>query len=168
MHEGVTTQWLVAHTKPQQERWAAENLRRQGYDYYLPVTLSKTKTSKTPSEVCLFPRYIFVKTTGAWRSLLGTFGLSGVVMTGERPSILPTSVVERLKSCEGKDGIVYLPETPASRWKAGDTLRVTEGPLFGRTAICAEDSGPTRVRILLEFLGSQTSVRVPIDWVTHD
>lgn len=170
MRVGESPRWLVAHTKPQQERWAAENVHRQGYETYLPLTLAKPKGAprKPPAPVCLFPRYLFVRTDGRWRSLLSTFGVAGVIMNGERPSILPEEVVDSIKSRQGSDGLVYLPNTPASRFKAGERLRINEGPLIGYSGICAEDSGPMRVRILLDFLGRQTSVRVQNDWVAND
>lgn len=170
MREGDSLQWLVAHTKPQQERWAAENVHRQGFEYYLPLTLAKhpKQPRKPPAPVCLFPRYLFIRTNGAWRSLLGTFGVSSLVMNGERPSILPETAIEQIKSRQGTDGMVYLPSTPASRFKQGERLRINEGPMIGYTGICAEDSGPTRVRILLDFLGRQTAVRVQNDWVMND
>lgn len=168
MSDGEPSLWVVAHTKPQQERWAAENVARQGFGYYLPLTLARKNPREAPKPVCLFPRYLFVKTAGRWRSLLGTFGISGLVMTGERPSLLTETVVEGLRASEGTDGLIYLPTTPASRFKRGERLRINEGPLIGYTGICAEDSAPTRVRIFLEFLGRQTAVRVQNDWVTND
>lgn len=159
MHEGEP-QWLVAHTKPQQERWAADNVHRQGFDYYLPMTLAKKNPRKPPSPVCLFPRYLFVRTNGAWRSLLSTFGVTGVIMTGERPSILPEEVVERLKARQGSDGLVYLPTTPAERFKHGERLRINEGPMIGYRGIYEGMSTQKRCQILLDFLGRKTTVLV--------
>ena len=161
------TNWLVAYTKPQQERWAAENVKRQGYAYWLPMTLARASYRKPPSPVCLFPRYLFVGTTGPWRSLLGTFGIQGLIMWGETPAILPEKAVEELRAREGSDGLIYLPSTPGSRFKRGESLRINEGPLIGYTGICAEDSGPRRVRILLDFLGRSSTVNVDNDWVEN-
>lgn len=159
MHEG-TTQWVVAQTKPQQERWAAENVHRQGYEFYLPLTLAKAAPRKPPAPVCLFPRYLFVRTDGAWRSLLSTYGLTGVIMTGEKPSVLPEKVVESLKAREGGDGLVYLPNSPTSRFKPGERVRVNEGALIGYTGLCAGMSTQKRCEVLLDFLGRKTRVLI--------
>lgn len=165
MQQEVLPKWVVAHTKPQQERWAAENVKRQGFGYYLPLTLAQKSARKPPTQVCLFPRYLFVQTVGPWRSLLSTYGIQGVVMFGESPAPLPAAAIEELKSREGSDGLVYLPNTPGSRYKRGESLRINEGPLIGYHGLCAADSGPRRVKVLLDFLGRQTTVQVENDWV---
>lgn len=165
MQQEPHSKWIVAYTKPHQERWAAENAKRQGYGYYLPLTLSRKSSRVNPTTICLFPRYLFVNTQGPWRSLLGTFGIQGLIMNGEYPALLPTEAVEELKSREGSDGVVYLPSTPGSRYKRGESLRINAGPLIGYHGLCAEDSGPRRVKILLDFLGRQTAVQVENDQV---
>lgn len=167
MEDDSALQWLVACTKPQQERWAAENVKRQGYAYWLPMTLAKASGRKPPEPVCLFPRYLFVGTTGPWRSLLGTFGIHSLVMWGDKPARLPRVTFDEMRDREGPDGLIYLPNSPGSRFKRGETLRINEGPLIGYTGICAEDSGPRRVRILLDFLGRASTVSVDNDWVKN-
>jgi transcriptional antiterminator RfaH len=155
--------WVAARTKTQREKWAADNVARQGGTYYLP----RLKPGKLypPGKLppCLFPSYLFVQTEGQWRYLLGTFGISGLVMQGGKPAILPSAAIEQIKSREGSDGLVRLPDAPTGRFKAGDAVRVTEGAFSGFRGIYQNDGAQARVEILLEYLGAKRKVLIGED-----
>lgn len=152
--------WVVAQTKPHQERWAAENVSRQGFSWYLPMTRQKLDPRRPAKTVCLFPRYLFVWTDGAWRSLLGTFGVTSLVMSGERPSALPERAIESLKSRQGSDGLIRLPDALPERLKPGTPVRVNGGVFSGYTGVTAQDTGAARVKVLLDLLGRKTTVLI--------
>ena len=154
--------WVAARTKAQRERWAAENVVRQGGSYYLPrlVPTKRPLPGKAPVPPCMFPSYLFVQTDGRWRYLLGTFGITGVVMQGGQPAILPETAIERIKAQEGSDGLVRLPNAPESRFQPGEAVRVTEGAFSGYHGIYQNDAAQDRVRILLEYLGAKRTVLI--------
>lgn len=147
--------WIVAKTKSQRERWAAENVSRQGFKYYLPMV--------APLEddrlrlVCIFPGYLFIFTDGRWHSLLSTFGISSLIMHGQRPAIMPTKEIEQLRTRENKDGLIELPKTSL---QVGDAIRITSGAFSESIGIYASDSSKQRVKVLLDFMGRRTSVVV--------
>jgi transcriptional antiterminator RfaH len=160
VNDGTEMRWLVAQTQPNREQWAAENIMRQGYAYYLPrvaeqrrgVTLSKP----------LFPRYLFVQTPGQWRFLLGTFGVAAVIMHGEEAAMVPTIHMEALRAREGADGLIVLPEKPAL--VAGTSeVRVSRGHLKDHVGIYDGMSSSDRAKVLMDFLGRKTTVLVPIE-----
>jgi transcriptional antiterminator RfaH len=157
--------WVVAQTKPQQERWAAENVARQGFSWYLPLTRIKRQPRRPAKLVCVFPRYLFVFTEGQWHSLLGTYGVTSLVMSGNGPATLPQNAVDALKRREDGDGLIILPNSPTGRFKAGEPLRVNQGPFSGITGICAQDSAADRVKVLIEFLGQKSTVLIADDHV---
>lgn len=151
--------WLVATTQPRKERWAEENVRRQGFESYLPL-ITQRKRAKTVIE-CLFPRYLFVRTTGPWRFLTGTFGVSGVVMSGDHPASLSELDILRLRVQEDARGYVQLPATVTDeRFKPGEAVRINEGVFSGYTGQYQLATAHDRVRVLLEYLGRQTPVEV--------
>lgn len=152
--------WIVAKTKSQRERWAAENVSRQGFEHYLPIT-AQLEQDKLRS-VCVFPGYLFVFTSGRWRSLLSTFGISSLIMQGQQPAIMPTREIERLRAREDKDGLINFPKFSL---KAGDAVRITGGAFTEKTGIYESDSSQHRVRILLDFMGRRTSVLVGEEFV---
>ncbi len=161
--------WVVARTKALREQWAAENVVRQGFDFYIPKTKPppKPQLRKRPlKSVCLFPRYLFVKTNGQWRFLLGTYGVTGVVMQGQNPAIMPAKIITELKAREGADGLIALPQIGQSRFKAGDKVRVGAGSIFsGFPGIYEHHDANSRVSVLLEFLGRKTRVLIGEDFL---
>lgn len=152
--------WVVAQTKPQQERWAAENVARQNFEWYLPLTLSNAKLHRAVTPVCLFPRYLFILVKDRWHSLLGTYGVTRLVMSGEGPAILPESAIESLRAREDTKGLIRLPTALEPRFKAGDPVRVNGGHFSGYTGIVSSTSAKDRSKILLEVLGRRTNVLI--------
>lgn len=139
--------WSVAVTRPHQEARAAEHLRQQGYDFYLPRTLSKTK------RVCpLFPRYVFVALRSQWYSLLGTFGISCVLFSGDHPAIVHAKVVDGLRAME-RDGLVRLPDRDESAFKIDQRVRIIGGVMSGLVGLYKGQSSREREKILLSNLG---------------
>lgn len=55
--------WYLVHTKPKQEKYALENLQRQGYECYLPLLLSERirQGILMVTDEPLFPRYLFIR-----------------------------------------------------------------------------------------------------------
>jgi len=158
--------WVVARTKSQREKWAAENVVRQGGEPYLPKTVS-TKVVKGKKKLCeewLFPTYMFVKTTGQWRYLLGTFGITSIIMWGQTPAIMPEREIIKLRQREDEDGMIRLAESIESKFKAGDTVRINSGSFSGYKGIYSQDAAH-RVSVLLDFLGRKTPVFVPEEYL---
>lgn len=160
--------WVVAQTKPNRERWAAENVARQGFRWYLPMTLSALTAKRQLHPVCLFPRYLFVYTEGPWRSLQGTYGVTRVVMTGDNPAVVPEREIESLRAREDSEGLVRLPKPLDERLKPGMTIRVSEGLMSGYKGLVEGMQGPDRVRVLIDFLGRQASFLLNQEWVEEE
>lgn len=165
--------WFVVRTHHKREPWACENISRQGADYYLPLIIENTRTSrkKGPAVVearprSLFPGYVFVKTEGQWRFLLGTFGVIGVIMQGADPAVVPEQIIADLRAREDANGIIQLPGRPeglSSRFKVGDQVRVAEGPYSGYIGIYDGVKSKEREQVLLDFLGRKTRVLIGIE-----
>src|SRR5262245_20273642 len=95
--------WAVAMTQPGRERWAAENVRRQRREYYLPQCLGRRNGEEMAKP--LFPGYLFARIDDRWHWLTGTLGVARVLMTGNVPAVLAEAVVAELKGREGPDGL---------------------------------------------------------------
>ena len=167
--------WLVARTQPNREGWAAENIVRQLAVPYLPRCAEKVKIGQhyeTKAKL-LFPGYIFVKTyDGRWRFLLGTYGISSVVMTGNAPAMVQEADILRIKACEDADGLVHLPKLMPDlyeeggdkpRFKKGQSVRIKEGVYAGYQGIHEGCSVKEREHILLDYLGRKTRVLINTD-----
>src|SRR5262245_22544847 len=135
--------WLVAMTQPGRERWAEENVRRQKHDCYLPQFL-QIKGSEERIRP-LFPGYLFVHTLGRWTHFRSTFGIRDLTMADDGPAIIPYSAIQELQARHGPDGFVRLDaKREAEPFKEGETLRVTDGPLWGYKGVYAGASDRER------------------------
>ncbi len=155
--------WYAAHTQPQAELKALDNLRRQGYATYLPRYRRWVRHARQRTLVLrpLFPRYIFVGLDGLttrWRPILSTIGIAGLVCSGDRPVPVADEIVETLRERERQGA--FDESVPIRRLQPGDAVRITEQPfqeLVGRFVEMADDE---RVYILLDLLGRSVRAKV--------
>lgn len=160
--------WIVARTQPTREKWASENIARQGYECYMPkVAVTRRIKGRAQQYVAsapLFPRYLFVLTPGPWSFLLGTYGVVGVVMNGGKPAVIPAAIIGDLRKREGADGLVALPTVTAD-YKKGQEVRIRDGVHAGIQGIYDGVGPQDRIRVLLDYLGRKTPVLIAGDHV---
>ena len=101
--------WYVVHSQPRREQIAAGHLAEQGYTVHLPTLRREIRHARRRRVVArpLFPRYLFVAVDVAaerWRPILGTRGVSALMMDGERPRPAPPGVVEALIAASDGQG----------------------------------------------------------------
>lgn len=157
--------WYVVHTQPGAERRAEANLRRQGYETYLPRHKRRRSHARRIELVDrpLFPRYMFVRfdpSADRWRPILGTFGVCGLVRFGDIPVPVPAGIVDALRVSEAARAFDD-PASPVSNLGVGAQIRVIAGPfadLVGKFKALADVE---RVVVLLDLLGREVSVRLP-------
>ena len=162
----MSTQWFAVQSKPRQESTAKEQLQRQGYAAYLPMmTVRKRRRAAwTTSVEPLFPRYLFVNANISEQSLApirSTVGVSGLVRFGNVLRPVPDAVVHYLQQAEAAQGAV--PGEESWPFRTGDKVAVLEGPFAGLTAVFEGAEPEARAMILIELLGRQNTVEVPID-----
>lgn len=158
----VASAWYVAYTKPRQEQFAQENLRRQGFSVYLP-TLKFLKYHGSRRRVAfepLFPRYLFFKPAHAPQSIASvrsTIGVRTVVRFGTVPATLKPDTLESIRVFECQRNAADL--TELSGFERGLAVVVTSGPLIGLHGLVHMVS-KERVVILMHLLGEETKVRL--------
>jgi transcriptional antiterminator RfaH len=155
--------WYLIHSKPRQESLAQENLQRQGYGTYLPVTtVRRRKGGKTVSEVGpMFPRYLFIQLsekTDDWGPIRSTFGVSNLVRFGQIPSRVSEQLISALKLREDEAGLCIL---HGREFKKGERVRIAEGPFEGYEAIFQSKNAKNRVSLLLAVI--QKSINIELD-----
>lgn len=164
--------WLVVRTHTHREMWACENITRQGAVPYLPryaerAVLNKSKIDKitVAKARCLFPSYVFVRPMdGRWRFLLGTFGVTSIVMFGGIPATVPEWEIDKIRRLEDAEGLVQLPKSLSTdtfeRFVRGSSVRVTGGAFSGMVGIYEGSSSHDRERVLLDYLGGKRRVLI--------
>jgi transcriptional antiterminator RfaH len=143
--------WSVVQSHPACERKAITNIERQGFRCYAPreKITRIVRGRKVHDARWLFPRYLFVWITDHWYELFNTFGVSSLIMNGDKPAKLPVDWVEHMRARE-VNGLIHL---NASRFKKGQRVQVTGGLFVGQHGIYQGMTPKQREIILLDALG---------------
>ena len=156
--------WYVVHTRPKCEHIAAGLMAGlEGVETYCPrIRFQKnTRRGKVWFIEALFPSYFFARFVPAesMRAVNYSQSVIKVVDFGGNLTSVPDSAIAALKA-EMKDVEICEVEVGV---KVGDIVELTEGPMRGMKGIVnAMLTGVERVRILLEFLGRENAVEVPL------
>lgn len=157
-------EWYAVQSKPRQESVAVENLERQGFSCFLPrVRLWKRRRGKRYlTSEALFPRYLFVhvdleaESTAPIRS---TRGVSGLVKFGLHPVAVPEIIIDSIMSRADEDGVCSEID---NQFSAGQRVQIEEGPFDGLEAIFVERNGEQRAIVLLQLLGGERRIELPM------
>jgi len=157
--------WYVVNTQPRAEAVALANLRRQGFEAWLPRyrKLRRHARKVEPVSMPLFPCYLFVALDidDRWRSINGTIGCRKLVALGDEPTPLAVGVVEALQAEADPEGFVDL-GNPLARLQQGAPLRILHGPMADLVGQFQRLDDAQRVVVLLDLLGRQVEVRMPL------
>ena len=158
--------WYVVNTRFREEHLAKENLWRQGFEVYLPQCLKRRrharKTEWLPAP--LFPRYLFVALDMGflpWRAVQSTIGVHHLICHGDRPTPVPQGVVEEIRSREDENGMVEM--ISRHTFSNGQPVQVISGSLCDRIGLFNGTTDDERVVILLDMLGTETRVHIPLE-----
>ena len=161
------SRWAVCHTHPQAERWAATNLRRQGYNAYLPLrtVLRRDRclpTHSRPVSVPLWTGYLFVdlQSDRHWTPIAHTLGVARLLMAGPNPYILPEAAISMLQA--GEDVRRMPPSGDTAAWRPGAAVALAKGAMEGLPAVITAIAGQQAL-IAMMFLGQLRHLSVPLD-----
>lgn len=160
--------WFVAHTHPQKESYAKTHLQQQGFEVYLPCVKKIRRHARKVDEVLapLFPRYMFVNfdlLSDKWGKINNTRGVSYLLTNNLTPTQISNHIIEDLKSREIENSIV--PINSLILFCQGDRVRMLDGAFQDTIGTFLSLDGKDRVKILLNFLGRETSVKVPLNGI---
>lgn len=160
--------WCAVQTHARGEDKAAFHLVRQGYTVFLPKHLKRRKHARRVEWVPapLFPRYLFVAVDpkiSRWWSIHSTVGVSSIVCFGKVPAAVPEEIITEIKARQDENGLVKL--RAGCGFKRGDRVRIIDGPLSDLEGLFDGASDEARVIILLDLMGRQVKVRVPMETV---
>lgn len=155
--------WYVVNTQPGAEQKAARHLEQQGYRVYLPRWRKRRSHARRVEWIAapLFPRYLFVGFdigVTRWRAIHSTFGVSQLVSNCGLPAPVPEGIVEAIRARASENGLVEIKPT----FRKGQSIIVGEGPFLDQIGLFESLSDDERVTILLNLLGRDVRVKVPM------
>ena len=162
--------WFCVRARTREEHIAAASLRRlEGMDVLNPRIRFRRPTARGPVWVTesMFPGYIFARFNLrlSLDAVRYSFGVAGVVHFGLFWPIVPDETVEGIRAVVGEEEVRLV--EPAL--KVGDEVEVATGSFAGFHGIVTRIvPARDRVAVLLDFLGRQTLVELPLSGVSHD
>ena len=162
--------WFCVRSRTREEHIATASLRRlEGMEVVNPRIRFRRPTARGPVWVTesMFPGYIFARfdLRQSLDVVRYSFGVAGVVHFGIFWPIVPDGVVEGIRAVVGEEEVRLV--EPAL--KVGEEVEVATGNFAGfRGIVTRIMPARDRVAVLLDFLGRQTTVELPLDGVSHD
>jgi len=156
-------QWYVVNTKAREEPKASFNLKRQGFNAYLPQYKKTRRHARRIDTVLapLFPKYLFVEfdlDLERWSSINSTTGVKKLIMFGSLPATLPSELVEEIRTREDVEGVVSLNQY--LKIKQGDQVTINSGAFSEHSGIFECQDDDKRIIILLKLMGRDVRVRL--------
>lgn len=162
--------WYVVQTKSKKELLAEQNLIRQGYSCFLPFFKQwrKRRGKRYLATEPFFPCYLFVQLDLGEINIApirSTLGVTGLVRFGESIQPIPRTFLKSLKNQANIEGVIN--QEPPD-FQVGQKVLIQEGALAGYRAIFQAKSGAERAHLLLNMLGRQSWVEVPLVTLSPD
>ena len=162
----ATVAWFCLRSQLKHEHIAAAHLAKfEDVTVFNPRIRFARSTRQGPVWVTesLFPNYLFARFN--WKTGLSKVryaaGVSNVVHFGLQWPTIPDEVIAQLRLTLGKDEIHEI--LPVG---VGDTVDISGGVMHGLQGVITQVlPARERVKVLLDFLGRQTTVEVPVNAV---
>ena len=161
--------WLLIHTKIRQERKALENLERQGFECFLPLTRAERPHHGALEvvEEALFPRYLFVRPRhglepGSWEPIRSTAGVSRVVALGQMLATVDDELIMALRAKTSPAAMQLHHLEP------GEAVALPNEPFLGMEAVYQMADGERRVLVMLDVLSKLMKMAVTPKGIRKD
>ena len=159
--------WYLLQTKPNAYVMACENLRRQGFDFFLPLITKTTKRNGKflDTTAPLFPGYLFMGTSIEpipWKTVNGTRGISMAVTLDGVYRPVSTHIIKGLQQRCDENGIIQRLDDIAP----GDRAKIERGPFAEFICTLEDMQDDRRAWVLIDLLQQQTRAEVSLDDVS--
>jgi len=159
----MAVRWFLVQFKPNSHNIASRNLKRQGFETFLPLQeITRRQDNRFIAELRpLFPGYLFIRLnpdSSPWRKVNSTYGVNRIVSFRDAPTPVPDALVAALLARSDTNGRIIT----ASDLAKGGEVRVIGGPFAEFVGTIETIDGEKRVWLLLDFMGQTTRIQVDV------
>jgi transcription antitermination factor NusG len=157
--------WFALQVKGNYENVVAAHLGGKGYEWFLPLYMSRSRWSDRWKEIKrpLFPGYLFCQLDPMNRIPILTIpGVARIVGTAKSPVAIDETEIAAIHATV-KSG---LPTQPWPYLQIGKRVRIEYGPLYGLEGILLDFKGEHRLVLSVTLLQRSVAVEVDGAWVT--
>ena len=153
--------WIVAKIKPNQDKIALINLKRQNFEFFQPTFKTMLRMQNKFKEIIklVFPGYIFIAIhleEKNWHKINNTRGISRIIAFGNEIPLIRCELIKELKY---RFSLNNSPKT-TDLFEIGMNAEITNGPFAQLSGKIDEIDTDQRIWILLDILGTQTRVSI--------
>lgn len=158
--------WFLVQLKPMSYKLAERNLKRQGFQTFLPLQqTTERKVMRFTNKIKpLFPGYMFVTfdvQNAPWRKINSTMGVSKLVSFDGYPQPVPSDLVSGLKlRCDDRGALL-----PPEMLNKNDEVQILTGPFTNFIATIEELDAQKRVWVLIELMGQLTRISLKPEYL---
>ena len=167
MRKGKKLNWYLLQTKPNAHVVACKNLRRQGFDVFLPLIKKTIKKNSRFSDFTapLFPGYLFMGSSIdliPWKSVNGTRGISKAVTLDSVYRSVSSHIIQGLQLRCDNEGVIQ----SLNDIVPGDRGKIERGPFSEFVCTVDQIKNDRRAWVLIDLLQQQTRAEVSLDDVS--
>jgi len=160
----MSKEWFILQFKPNSHHQAAKNLKRQGFETFLPLTdITSRKASQFVNATRpLFPGYMFIafnRTNTEWHKINNTYGVSRLVTFNSILKSIPTALIDNLMNRYDLSGKLM----PMQKLKKGDKVKVLNGPFANFIATVETYETDQRIWVLMDLMGRKSKIQAQSD-----
>ena len=158
----MSKEWFILQFKANSHHQATKNLKRQGFDTFLPFhdATSRKASRFISNSQPLFPGYMFVKfdkTESGWHKINNTFGVSRLITFNSILKSVPNTFITNLMKRYDLSGNLL----PIEKFKNGDQVKVSKGPFANFIATVETYENDQRIWILMDLMGRKARIQSP-------
>lgn len=155
----AASKWRVVMANPHAERIALANIKRLGFEVYLPMAITeRPKTARRPAAQIIrpfLPGYLFARfdtVSDEWGELFRTVGIKAVMMAGGSPVSVTDAQIAAMRQREEAGLIKISDPSDVVTWRKGQALRMV-GPKADIDVIFDELIDKNRAAVFVTLLG---------------
>ena len=162
-----SARWYCVYTKHREELIADTEMRLADFTVFMPTiwkppeemrryTNGSIRRARPARVVPMFRRYVFVQfdiSEPGWPAIKDMDGVDHIFSTGAGPGTptpIPDLAIEWIRALLSPNGCLYPPGHHDTPIEVGTPLKLLDGPLLDRAAICQMSDGK-RVRMLMQM-----------------
>ncbi|HWV57600.1 MAG TPA: UpxY family transcription antiterminator [Longimicrobiales bacterium] len=155
--------WYACYTSARREKKVEALLRDRGFESYLPLVMRKRQWTDRQVIVPwpMFPSYVFARFALCdFHAILTTPGIATVVRTNGLPTPIPDEELDNVRQLAEVLARSEIEPVIRPLVKAGQRVRVTDGPFKGIRGIVVQVRGRRRVLVGLRAVGQALQVNI--------
>jgi transcriptional antiterminator NusG len=157
----ITKKWLVFYTKSRSEKAVEKNLKKFGFEPYLPLqkVIRQWSDRKKKIEIPLFNSYIFVNDhESRIQEILKIPGISWNIRHNDKPAILRDSELDTIKRFI-ESGLT-LEVGAIDDLEKGDQVKIMDGPMRGAIGYLSGDHNDQKFYVEIDSIDQVLKVSV--------